>query len=64
MWTDLIIVNWILKVNALCNESCPSERPQLENLSKDFIDFLHNDREQYYKKTEEAWFLKKILYPR
>ena len=30
---------------------------------KDFINFLHNDREQYYKKTDKAQFLRKILNP-
>ena len=41
---------------------CPSVKmPYPENGSKDFITFLHNDREQYYIETEEAQFLEEIL---
>ena len=47
-----------------CNEACLSVTQYLENSSKDFINFLHNDREQYYKKTDGAQFLEKNPKPK
>ena len=41
-----------------------SETPQLENRPNDFINFLHNGIEQYYKKTDEAQFFKRFVIPR
>ena len=56
-------IYWTQEVKVLCNEAYLSVKPYLKNRSKDFIIFLHNDREEYYEKTHEAQFLKKILNP-
>ena len=40
----------------LCNEACLAVTPEPENRSNDFINLLHNYREQYYKKNDEAQF--------
>ena len=45
---------WTHEVKVLCNEACLSVMPKLENHSNDFINFLLNNREQCYKKTDEA----------
>ena len=41
-----------------------SEKPLLVNRCKDFTNFLRNYRQQYYKKTDEAQFLKTLLFAR
>ena len=44
------------------------ENRKLENRSKDFLNFLHNYREQYYKKTDEnklqSWIIRDLIFYR
>ena len=61
LFPAICILYWTHEVKVLCNEACLSVTPWLENCSKDFIKFLHNNSEQYYKKTDQARFSKKDL---